>query len=114
MWLSTTLGFYSIVKDLETNNFKLRARAKKDLKNLINALPALKDKEILTYPKADYRHRIIINQKELEKLFEFLAGSITYGNFKDAIAESPTQKDKLPYYHDVWEVMWGYQEENNN
>jgi hypothetical protein len=26
----------------------------------------------IIYPKADYRHRILIEPKELEKLFEFL------------------------------------------
>jgi hypothetical protein len=40
-----------------------------------------------------------------------LTASIDYGNFKSAIAASPTQRSKLPAYHDIHHRMVEWQQE---
>jgi hypothetical protein len=109
MWLMTRFGFFSIVMDNQNKIYKVRARAKKDLQNLLDEVPQLKNHEILTYPSADYRYRILIDQAQLNALYAHFASTINYGNFKDAIYDIADQKDKLGHYHRVWEEMYGYQ-----
>jgi hypothetical protein len=38
-----------------------------------------------------------------------MSASITYGNFKSAIASHPTQNDKLDAYHDIHHRMAQWQ-----
>jgi hypothetical protein len=41
-----------------------------------------------------------------------LTASIDYGNFKSAIAASPTQRPKLSAYHDIHHRMVQWQQEH--
>ena len=87
----------------------IRARAEKDLQNLKNSLSVLKDHEIKITKQADYHFRLLINGEELSQLMQFFASEIDYPNFKDKVKTIPNQKDKLPFYHDIWVVMYQYQ-----
>lgn len=48
---------------------------------------------------------------DLTRLFALMSASITYGNFKSAIASHPTQNDKLDAYHDIHRRMVEWQKE---
>lgn len=140
MWLCTTLGFYSIVqKDADTHH--IRARCREDLEALTAVLersvgtptettwwlqvpltaalersagtPARRTLHpVASYPGSDYPWRILCPSSALPAVFQVLAGSIDYGNFKSAIASSPSQRDKLSAYHDIHHRMIDWQENN--
>ena len=107
MWLATKFGFYSIVQKQTSNDgplkFHVRARIHTDLENLLTASGL--SHEIQEWPDADYRYRVIIDQKELAQLMAVLAGTLDYGNFKSMIAATPGQRGKLHAYHEIWGVM---------
>lgn len=113
MWFATKYGFYSIVQTRENNNlFMVRARAEKDLQNLKNSVSVLKDHEIKVTKLNDYHFRLIVTGEELKLLMQFFASEIDYPNFMDKVKSTPGQKDKLPYYGEIWAAMYGYQSEN--
>jgi aminopeptidase-like protein len=103
MWLATKFGFFSVVRTEDGKEYKIRSRAKKDLLNLFNA------SQIIEVAHADYRYRVIANQKQFEEFMQQLQ-DIEYDNFKSHIYTLPEQKDKVPYYGRIWQVMHDYQE----
>lgn len=110
MWLATKYGFYSIVRSHENENeFMVRARAEKDLENLVKCVKVLENREIVVTKEADYHYRIIISQMEQNDLMQYLSETIDYSNFKNKIGTIPVQREKLPYYHEIWEIMYQYQ-----
>jgi hypothetical protein len=108
MWLATKHGFYSIVQKAP-DEFHVRGRIRKDLENLLHLVE--RDLEILEWPLADYRYRIIVQQSDLAQLMGKLAISLDYPNFKNRIAEEPDQRVKLHAFHEVWSIMAGLQQE---
>lgn len=110
MWIASKFGFYSIVQTREDKNqFMVRARAEKDLKNLTSNISLLRNHQILRTENADYRFRILIIRVELETIMNYFATEIDYPNFKNKVKSIPDQKDKLPFYHDIWAVMHRFQ-----
>ena len=101
MWLMTKFGFYSIVRKDE-GRFHIRSREKVDIENLVKRVP-LPEAEILKSNTADYRFRVIVGQKEMLTVLEFLGNELDYGNFKDCIDRTPGQLHKP--YHEVWGVL---------
>jgi hypothetical protein len=100
MWIANKFGFYSIVQTRENKDlFMVRARAEKDLQNLKNTLPVLKNHEIKITKQADYHFRLLVNREELSRLMHFFATEVDYPNFKDKVYTMANQKDKLPFYH---------------
>jgi hypothetical protein len=118
MWLCTSLGFFSIVqKDADT--FHIRARCRADLEALAGRvgqvfnLPSEVHLEpVASYPGSDYPWRILCLSAELPQVFQVLAASITYPNFKSAIAADPVQRPKLSAYQDIHHRMSDWQENN--
>jgi len=106
MWLCTQLGFYSIVRK-NLDEIHIRSRCREDLETLSKAI-ALPD-PVESYPGSDYPWRILCDSTDLGRVFALLASSITYGNFKSAIARHPTQRDKLAAYHDLHHRMIEWQ-----
>lgn len=109
MWIASKFGFFSIVK--KDGGWHIRARNVEDLKLLQDqlSLPA-----ITHTPEADYCARIFVaddnsGKDTMAALMAVFGESIDYPNFKNAIAESPIQRDKLHSYHAVWSVMYDYQ-----
>lgn len=103
MWLYTTRGFFSIVRDYENpGEVLVRARLKGDLENLRKVWPTLTPTRETN--RRDYRWRASIPAREVPLLASKLASEIDYTNFKDAVAhrQSPQRAD---LYHDVWHVM---------
>ena len=108
MWLATKLGFYSIVQtqppdDGDAAVYHVRARVREDLENLLRVTGL--QREILAWPTADYRFRIMASQQEVFEIMGALAESIDYDNFKGAIAATPDQRQRLDAYHKVWSTL---------
>lgn len=108
MWLATRLGYFSIVKK-EDGVYHIRARAAADLDQLRRYLgkPSLR---IHLTPSADYPARICTASADMiSDIFIALAADIQYSNFKSAIGAAPAQRDKLPWYHEIWTTMREWQ-----
>jgi len=103
MWLCTKIGFYSIVKKGTPGTWQIRARVRKDLQNLV-AVAKIGVSPIET-PDGDYHWRIVVNAPQMARVFEILALSIDYPNFKNCIAQTPDQQQKLNAYHNFWRDM---------
>ena len=109
MWLCTKLGFFSIVqKDPDT--FHIRARCRKDLDEL--AAAAGQGEPVKSYTGSDYPWRILCKYSDLPAFMRALTHSIDYGNFKSAIAQTPTQRVKLAAYHDIHHRMVEWQHDH--
>ena len=106
MWIASKLGFYSIVCKDE-DEFHIRARLRVDLENLLVATKL--DEEINQSDRSDYRYRLVVRSDAVKKVFSILCETINYPNFKNQIAETPSQEDKLDAYHDIWSVMYNEQ-----
>ena len=111
MWLFTTAGFFSIVQDAQDKTLHhIRARTLDDLDSLRALVPSL-PRAVLSHPGSDYRCRILCPSALLPEVLTALGQSIGYPNFKSETAGLPAQRDKLPVYHKIWELMaaWGRQ-----
>ncbi len=105
MWLFTQFGFYSIVR--KKDGIHVRARVRKDLENLKNATDL--HQKIVEWDMADYRYRMLVDDRALRKIMTVLADELDYDNFKSRIAGLPDQRTKLKTYHEVWQLMAGLQ-----
>lgn len=105
MWLATKHGFYSIVQKAH-REYHVRARVRQDLENLLDLVG--KELDVQDWPLADYRYRIIVQQREISEIMAALALSLDYPNFKNQIAGSPDQRVKLDAFHEIWAIMAGF------
>jgi hypothetical protein len=105
MWIASKYGFYSIVKKAGTDGvaYHIRARTVEDLERLREA--AKITNPILYWAPADYKFRILVSKKEFGLIMKALANGVTYPNFKNEIALTPHQSQKLPLYHRLWEGL---------
>ena len=107
MWLFTKRGFYSVVRKSD-KEWHVRARAKRDLENLVMLVGGRN--KVHTSPDADYRYRIVCDGATAKKMIACLAEDIDYSNFKGMVGATPDQADKMPAYHEIWGVMYDYQQ----
>lgn len=107
MWIATKVGFFSIVRKKD-EEFHVRARVRSDLVELMELTGI--ESELFESKNADYRSRLVVDRKTVEQIGSTLFAEIDYGNFKDRVSESPTQRDKSEAYGDIWATMWGIQE----
>jgi len=110
MWLCTQLGFFSIVRK-EPDTYHIRARCREDLDQLAQA--AGTGSPVASFTGSDYPWRILCRAADLPMFMSALNESINYGNFKSAIAASPTQRPKLSAYHDIHHRMVEWQQEHD-
>jgi len=108
MWLATQHGFYSIVRKGE-REFHIRARIRRDLVNLLDVTG--QEAEILEWPRADYHYRVIVDHLDFLNIMAGLAVALDYPNFKGRIAETFDQREKLPAFQEIWQLMARLQEE---
>ena len=108
MWLFTKHGFYSIVRK-SPSEYHVRARVKKDLQNLKDLLELTEP--ILESGSADYRFRLVVGQKTYLTIMALVARSVNYENFKNEVAMTEDQRQKLKTYHEIWRRMAELQEE---
>lgn len=122
MWLCTKYGFFSVVRKAP-EEFHVRARARKDLETLLNAVLADEDERLNSGPSefrkrwprglpnifrsepADYRYRLVVNDSEWMNLVFLLFLSVDYPNFKGVIASTPDQRDRYEIYADFHHAM---------
>lgn len=102
MWVFSQYGFYSIVEK-QSGVFQVRSRSREDLENLIRHSGMYF--AVIDTPQGDYSHRIEITRSELDFIFETLAQSVDYPNFKDKVAKTK-QKSRLKMFHDIWELVY--------
>lgn len=104
MWVTSKLGFYSIVQDFtRRGHFLVRARVREDLDNLLTAAE-LKLKP-LHLVGSDYEWRVRVSGAQLSRVFFVLEGSIDYSNFKDAVGMAPGQGNRKELYSQVWAIL---------
>lgn len=103
MWIYTTRGFFSIVRDHEKpQNILVRARLKGDIESLRDLWPTLTPTRETN--RRDYRWRASLPARELPLMLSTLASEVNYTNFKDAVA-AKQGAPRAHLYHDVWHVM---------
>jgi hypothetical protein len=118
MWLFTRYGFYSIAcankpdGSLDTQTVMVRARCIAHLRSLQKRFPVLAGGEILTWPKRDYRYRLIVPKKSWVASIDELAQEQEWSNFKNEAAkyQGAPGADYERALHDVWSVMNRLQE----
>jgi|DewCreStandDraft_4_1066084.scaffolds.fasta_scaffold35896_3 hypothetical protein len=110
MWIASALGFFSIVK--KDGAFHVRARCRTDLVAL-EAAAGLTPK-IIVSPDADYHYRILVGPEAIPNILRALGDSVTYPNFKSAIAHSPTQYPKLRAYESFWWELKSLQDRHDH
>jgi hypothetical protein len=100
-------GFFSIVQKGGAHH--VRARVRQDLEQLVSAA-GLEGIEIQEWPEADYRWRILVQPPQVATIFQALAGTIDYSNFKSRIHARPDQADKARAYGRLWGDLLGLQQ----
>jgi hypothetical protein len=114
MWTFTTDGFYSTVQDRnDKSRLVVRCRTKVDALNLVEWLG---DHDITAItmahtPDADYEWRLFIPRHAWAMYLIDATQHLDYPNFKNAVAERQGL-ERADIYHDVWQVMWEFQEDN--
>jgi hypothetical protein len=104
MWLFTTLGFFSCTEaPLEPGMMQIRARTLGDIQALKDAMHL--QERIIETPGADYRWRLVVTPRLFKNIMVDLAERVTYGNFKNAVHDTPGQEDKAGPYLRVWATM---------
>jgi hypothetical protein len=96
MWITTTKGYYSIVKyDGDTTHFIVRSRVKGDIEAM------WPNAKVVAWPDRDYAFRARIPKWDVIEAMEEAIQAIDYPNFKCAVKD----KRRLPYYGWVWSLM---------
>jgi len=115
MWVFTTDGFYSTVQHKDDPSLVMvRARKEEDLGNLRRALaPTHLPLSIQHTPKGDYAYRMVMPRQMWARYLLTAVMELDYGNFKTAVALRQGL-DRADTYHDVWSVMWGFQESSRD
>lgn len=123
MWIMTPAGFYSAVKHRHIpEHVMVRARARKDLENLMLVVDVLGrrdevDGDIVDTsgwdPKtgwvADYPVRVTMSKALWAECLHVFAEGIDYDNFKTAVAR--TNRERAKTYHSVWAVLLNVEKE---
>jgi hypothetical protein len=106
MWIFTTAGFLSIVRDTEQPGHALvRARIREDLDAFCSATGAPAPIET---PERDYRFRTCVPTGVLRDYLAGQAEAIDYPNFKSAVARRQGS-ERAHVYGEVWAVMASFQ-----
>lgn len=117
MWITSTEGFFSVVEHRDDDKLVLiRARARKDLENLVavgerakGVVTGITDESIIEDNHADYRWRIITTRNIWHSLLDQLVDEIDYDNFKNAVGKK--DKRRTHFLMKVWSAMFGVQTE---
>ena len=106
MWIFTTSGFLSIVRDTDHPGHALvRARIREDIDAFCAATGAPAPRET---PDRDYRFRTSVPVDVLRDYLASQADAIDYPNFKAAVA-SRQGLERAHVYGEVWAVMASFQ-----
>lgn len=103
MWIASKYGFFSIVMK-GPDEFHVRARFRGDLEELMEACGV--DETLHKSYNSDYRYRLVVGRPVVTKIGARIFEEIDYDNFKNKIAETSSQQDKLSAYGDIWSIMY--------
>ena len=100
MWIYTSKGFVSAVKNRNEHGLVVRARDKESL----DYLAALAEVQVMKSPKADYPYRVFVDNDTFTKWISSHIEGMDYTNFKSKVARTrgPEYSQAL---HAVWAVM---------
>jgi hypothetical protein len=105
MWIFLSESFLSVVqKPDDTDTLTVRARIKGDIEALFP------DAKVTEGAGTDYRFRATIPREVVAKAMADRVMALDYGNFKSSVKDR-TRHDA---YMGVWDVMYRYQEEQQN
>jgi hypothetical protein len=98
MWLTTKLGFFSIIQKVPPDDgdaavYHVCATARGDLENLLHALGF--QRNILISPDADSRYRITAIQQEIFEILGVLTDTVDYDSLEAALTEIPSQRGRV-------------------
>lgn len=103
MWLTTPIGFFSVVQKPGDAQLTVRARIAEDLDRLrADYLPELGP--TVATPGADYQHRACAPHGAVGRALERLALALHYANFKSEVAKRQGP-GRAHVYADVWSVL---------
>tara|TARA_Y100000401_G_scaffold98471_1_gene86276 strand:+ start:7128 stop:7580 length:453 start_codon:yes stop_codon:yes gene_type:complete len=103
MWVFTNHGFYSIVKDWNSDDLWVRSRQRNHLESLFDS------KRIEYYKERDYQYRVKASKQETKDLFSHWPEDITYSNFKDSIYDGLLKSCA----HSVWKIIHSWLDERS-
>ena len=103
MWITTTIGFFSVVQKRNTDHVTIRARARGDLDRLReHYLPELS--ETLDHVGTDYPYRATATHEQWAEAMRRLCMDLDYDNFKNAVArDMGWTRERV--YHNVWSTL---------
>lgn len=106
MWIMTTIGFFSIVKDREARDdtMLVRARTKRDAEAFLKAVSGSAGSTelyVLETPKADYPFRVRCPRRTVQVFIHEYIDDLDYGNFKAMIRSVPHMKA----YATIWQIL---------
>ena len=107
MWITTTYGFFSLTRVMDSEMMQIRARNESHLKNLMEAFPQyFVGSEINTKYGTDYPCRIFVSRSTTNALMGDLTDDISYSNFKNAVhASGKTNANYSSALNSVWGIM---------
>jgi len=108
MWLITTQGFLSVVRNLDSNGpddaLLVRGRVRADLERFADfaaqrgARPA-----VVETPNADYGFRLTTSRESLVAYLAEQVGALDYPNFKNEVARTDPRRAHVCM--DVWTAL---------
>jgi len=100
MWITTTIGFFSVVQWVGEERLTIRARVKADLEALRDRyLPGMG--EIEEFAGTDYEYRAKASKQDFAMAFAEIVLGIDYSNFKSAVTREQGAA-RAHVYHKVW------------
>ena len=110
MWVTSTIGFFSVVQKPGDDDLTVRARARDDLERLReNYLASLGD--IVEGAGTDYLYRAKCSHEQWAEAMSLMCLDLDYPNFKSAVSERMGH-GRASIYHDVWSALWKIKNEN--
>lgn len=118
MWLFSRYGFFSAAcarrpdGALDADTLMIRARRKAHLRQLKERFPALAGAEILKLAGTDYGYRLIVPKAVWLEVLREMAAEQEWSNFKSEAARFQGREggEYVHALHEVWEVMYRFQE----
>ena len=104
MWVTSTIGFFSVVQKPGDDDLTVRARARGDLERLREAYLAGLG-EIVEGAGTDYRHRAKCSHEQWAEAMRLMCLDLDYPNFKSAVGKRMGHS-RANVYHDVWSALW--------
>lgn len=108
MWIITTRGFLSAVRNLDSNDpgdaLLVRGRVREDLDNFADFVARRGDRPVVSStPAADYGYRLTTSREALAAFLAERVDALTYPNFKSEVAK--TDPTRAHVYFGVWTAL---------